>query len=221
MKTQDESRKGTPADTLVRLARMLWFIAGDFEFESESEYLAGKDVNEAVNSVLELQTHIFRAKEQARELEWALALDVVSLMNNVFEHIAHLPKTLEAMQIEGRADDFREELSASFDKVRTRYLVDIEKLAGRLLATFSLQRGNSDISEVYTELQTRIIEELSRNPMKCPELCETLERIGIERDESTVKRALKKLSDEGVVANQRGLGYYLVDSPPKPITDTD
>lgn len=71
-------------------------------------------------------------------------------------------------------------------------------------------------TDVYTDLQTRIVEELSRVPMTGPQLCERLLRIGVNRDESSVKRALQYLKGRGVIGNRRGHGYYLTENPPKP-----
>jgi hypothetical protein len=71
--------------------------------------------------------------------------------------------------------------------------------------------------EVLTELEMRILEELAGHAMTAEALTIYLQKRAVERDVSTVKRAISHLTKMGEVANKKGLGYYRTDAPPKPV----
>lgn len=84
-------------------------------------------------------------------------------------------------------------------------------------SNFLFEEGTSPSDQrVLTDLQMRIVEELSREAQELPDLLGTLERIGVNRCESTVRRALNELKQLGIVGNRRACGYFLVERPPKP-----
>lgn len=84
-------------------------------------------------------------------------------------------------------------------------------------SNFLFEEGTSPSDpHVLTDLQMRIVEELSREAQELPDLLDTLERIGVDKSESTVRRALNDLKRLGIVGNRRACGYYLVERPPKP-----
>lgn len=84
-------------------------------------------------------------------------------------------------------------------------------------SNFLFEEGTSPSDpHVLTDLQMRIVEELSREAQELPDLLDTLERIGVDKSESTVRRALNDLKRLGIVRNRRACGYFLVDRPPKP-----
>ena len=84
-------------------------------------------------------------------------------------------------------------------------------------SNFLFEEGTSPSDpHVLTDLQMRIVEELSREAQELPDLLDTLVRIGVDKSESTVRRALNDLKRLGIVGNRRACGYYLVERPPKP-----
>ena len=70
-----------------------------------------------------------------------------------------------------------------------------------------------------TELQRRILEELTDRAYTAEELTAHLNNVSVKCDVSTVKRALKELKKKHLVSNKRGSGYYRPNRPPKPVTD--
>ena len=78
----------------------------------------------------------------------------------------------------------------------------------------AIEKANVEIQ--LTELQIRILEELSKEPMTAEDIEQRLLMIGSKRDLTTIKRALADLKKSGAVDNKRGLGYFRTDMPPKP-----
>jgi len=75
--------------------------------------------------------------------------------------------------------------------------------------------------EEWTELQSRILEELPGNYMYLRELQRRLDDIGIKRSKKAIWNALKILMDAGKVKNKQGRGYYVIGAAPKPATNPD
>jgi hypothetical protein len=87
-----------------------------------------------------------------------------------------------------------------------------------------LSRGEDDQKRegpVLTDLQQQIYDQLDREAYTAEALALLLARDGKDaKDDSAIKRALRKLKDAGLIANKRGRGYYRPDAPPRIRTPT-
>jgi len=148
--------------------------------------------------------------------------DASQFIFNATKHEDHQIYYTQVMAYYGEIDDILIGMNKQIDFfLEDNTLSSQEKLELITINETSIQKTNDDtIPEPWTDLQNRILEELSPEHRDIGKMTAEMLAKKLGCTTQGLHKAMKPLKDANKVKNKSGLGYYRPESPPKPITDT-